>query len=160
MIVVKKYDKGGKFSLRDLIKAYKDTKPERGEYSYGINELGNVVAKEDFVDDSGILVKKGDDYTKSLGTLSPEGQEQLYKSGKIHNIRERRGGASPTGGGGVTILKGKNYKKKYEGTEGGGLDVSYRKGTMNPFKRLKAALQSLKVDKIKEQNVHSNPRFL
>ena len=141
MIVVKKYKDGGKFSLKDLIKAYKDTKPER-------TNIKHLPTDEEAID------------VMRITGLNPKKREELLRTGEIKKIRERRGCASSTGGGGVTIIKGKDYKKKYEGTEDGGISMSYRRGTINPFKRLKAALQSLRANKIKEQNVHSNPRFL
>ena len=145
ILVKKKYDDGGKFSLKDLLAAYKATKPKRGEYSFESYELG--ITEGDAT---------GDNTTTFLKNLTPEQQDELLKSGAIDKIIEREGGASATGGGGVTVLKGEGYKKKYKGTEGGGTDISYREGTINPFKRLSAAFRSLRP----RETTYANPRFL
>jgi|TARA_R100000329_G_scaffold32369_1_gene30020 hypothetical protein len=145
ILVKKKYDDGGKFSLKDLLAAYKATKPKRGEYSFESDELG--ITEGDAT---------GDNTTTFLKNLTPEQQDELLRSGAIDKIIEREGGASATGGGGVTVLKGEGYKKKYKGTEGGGTDISYREGTINPFKRLGAAFRSLRP----RETTYANPRFL
>ena len=145
ILVKKKYDEGGKFSLKDLLAAYKATKPKRGEYSFDSDELG--ITEGDAT---------GDNTTTFLKNLTAEQQDELLRSGAIDKIIEREGGASATGGGGVTVLKGEGYKKKYKGTEGGGTDISYREGTINPFKRLGAAFRSLRP----RETTYANPRFL
>tara|TARA_R110000737_G_C14576923_1_gene485014 strand:- start:625 stop:1062 length:438 start_codon:yes stop_codon:yes gene_type:complete len=145
MILKKRYNKGGKFSLKDLMQAYKATKPERGEYSFSASELGLAEGNA-----------FGENETTFLSTLTPERQEELLESEEIDKIIERDGGALPTGGGGVTVIKADGSKKKFKGTEGGGTDFSYRKGTANPFKRIQAALLSLK----KKPKKYANPRFL
>ena len=145
ILVKKKYDDGGKFSLKDLLAAYKATKPKRGEYSFDSDELG--ITEGDAT---------GDNTTTFLKNLTAEQQDELLRSGAIDKIIEREGGASATGGGGVTVLKGEGYKKKYKGTEGGGTDISYREGTINPFKRLGAAFRSLRP----RETTYANPRFL
>jgi|5_EtaG_2_1085323.scaffolds.fasta_scaffold01175_6 hypothetical protein len=154
MKILKRYDEGGKFSLKDLIAAYKDTKPERSKISWERDELGLTEGNA-----------AGDYVTTFLKNLTPEEQDKLLKSGDIDKVTERRNfitdsknsrGASPTGGGGVTILKGEGLRRKYKGTDEGGIELSTRKGTINPFKRLKDALQSLKPQPKK----YANPRFL
>jgi len=145
ILLKKKYDEGGRFSLKDLIAAYKATKPERSEISWGSDELGLTEGDA-----------TGDNTTTFLKNLTTEEQEELLRSGDIDKIIERQGGASATGGGGVTVLKGEGYKKKYKGTEGGGIDLFTREGTINPFKRLGAAFRSLK----KQPTTYANPRFL
>ena len=157
----KKYNKGGKFSLKDLVRAYKATKPERGEYSYDYDELGlgsNLLNEDNDPDNP--TPSDQDVYIKNLNT---ETQQELLESGEIDKITERRRdwhtgdkGANPTGGGGVTIIKSDGSRKKYKGNDEGGTDVSYREGTANPFKRLKAALLALKGPPKK----YANPRFL
>ena len=160
ILVKKKYDDGGKFSLKDLLAAYKATKPTKGKYSYEPGELGTLfTAEEDMPSQKSGIIEKGDQYYMELPNLDPEVQERKLRLGLIDKIKERQGGASATGGGGVTVLKGDEYipfKKKYKGTEGGGTDISYRYGTTNPFKRLKAALQSLRP----KETTYANPRFL
>ena len=161
MILKKRYNKGGKFSLKDLMQAYKATKPKRGEYSYDYDELGlgsNLLNEDNDPDNP--TPSDQDVYIKNLNT---ETQQELLESGEIDKIIERRRdwhtgdkGANPTGGGGVTIIKSDGSRKKYKGNDEGGTDVSYREGTSNPFKRLKAALLALKGPPKK----YANPRFL
>lgn len=152
MILKRKYNKGGKFSLKDLVQAYKATKPKRGEYSFSASELGR----------GGDLFAPENDYARHeptdvyLKDLEPELQQELLESGEIDKIKERDGGALPTGGGGVTVIKADGSKRKFKGTEGGGTEFSYREGTANPFKRIQAALLSLK----KKPKKYANPRFL
>jgi hypothetical protein len=172
MILKKRYNKGGKFSLKDLMQAYKATKPKRGKYSYDYDELGlgSNLLNEDH-DPDNPTPSDQDVYIKNLNT---ETQQELLESGEIDKIIERRRdwhtgdkGANPTGGGGITIIKNDGSRKKYKGNNSspypkgmrgdeGGIDVSYREGTANPFKRLKAALLALKGPPKK----YANPRFL
>ena len=74
MIVVKKYKDGGKFSLKDLIKAYKDTKPER-------TNVKHLPTDEEAID------------VMRITGLNPKKREELLRTGEIKKIRERRGGA-------------------------------------------------------------------
>lgn len=149
----KKYNKGGKFSLKDLVQAYKATKPKRGKYSYDYDDLGWG---------SKLLNEDNDDQEVYIKNLNTKNQQELLESGEIDKIIERRqeifgdDGANPTGGGGITIIKNNGDRKKYKGTDEGGTDVSYREGTSNPFKRFKAAMLALKGPPKK----YANPRFL
>ena len=138
--------------MRDFLAAYRATRPERYKIEYGAGDLGLGSLKE-AEEDMGDI-EKGEEYTTYLKNLTPEMQEQLLRSG--HRIRETGGGANPEGGGGVTVIKGDDLKKKYVGSEGGGMEVSVRKGTINPFKRLRTAFQSLKT----QQGPYVNPRGL
>ena len=72
ILVKKKYDEGGRFSLKDLIAAYKATKPKRSKISWEGDELGLTEGDA-----------TGDNTTTFLKNLTPEQQNALLRRGDI-----------------------------------------------------------------------------